>query len=127
MTSSFFYLIVFSPFSEETTLRGFLYPAFRRDAGRIGAMLVVLAVAVYFHWGLVSSDLSAFILLALGVGILCAIREFTGSAWNCVLFHCEFNAIVVRNWTAAAFILVIAIWASRSGSKTNREGPSVSA
>jgi membrane protease YdiL (CAAX protease family) len=89
------YLVFISPFTEEVVMRGFLYPAFRQRLGVLLSIGCVLCVALFFHWRLVTEDMSAFWLFILGFTTLCCIREHTGSTWHCVMFHAVYNAAVL--------------------------------
>jgi len=62
----------------------------------------VVCVVAYFHWGLLAQPM-AFILLVVGVVLLCLIREWTGSLWNCILFHAAYNATVTLRWPFYVF------------------------
>ena len=80
-------------------MRGFAYSAFRGSYNPILSTLIVVVVYVgYFHWGLISRDLTALLSLSAGSIALCIIRERTLSTWNCVLFHVAYNATVMRQW-----------------------------
>ena len=92
------YTVILTPFFEEVVMRGFLFQAFRRSYGVVVGTGLVLCVQTYFHWGLVVHDFIGFLFLTAGGIALCAIREYTGSTWNCVLFHAAYNATVLRQW-----------------------------
>jgi membrane protease YdiL (CAAX protease family) len=89
--------VLLTPFYEETVIRGFLYRAFRGSYGVLPSAAGVLLVVAYFHWGLLSEPLSVAC-LAIGSVLLCAIREWTRSLWNCILFHAAYNATVTLRW-----------------------------
>ena len=91
------YIVLLTPFYEETVMRGFLYRAFRGSYGLLPSVLFMLFVVGYFHWGLLAQRL-AFALLMVGAVLLCLIREWTGSLWNCILFHAAYNATVTLRW-----------------------------
>jgi membrane protease YdiL (CAAX protease family) len=92
------YVISVGPFFEEVVLRGFLYRAFRGSYGWVACMLIVICVAVNFHWGAVSGSwFSAGCLISLWL-LLCVLREWTGNVWNCVLCHAAYNATQVLIW-----------------------------
>jgi membrane protease YdiL (CAAX protease family) len=99
--------ILLSPFVEELVARGFLYRAFRGSFGWGPSTALVLAFQAYFHWGLLSQNMTGFgFVLAFGT-VLCAIRERTGNTWNCVLFHVVYNATVLQQWPLAVIAMVI--------------------
>jgi membrane protease YdiL (CAAX protease family) len=96
----FSYLIstlVIAPFYEETVMRGFLYRAFRSSYTVPASAFCVVLVVGYFHWGLLAQPLF-FADLVVGAGVLCLIRERTGSTWNCTLFHAAHNASASVRW-----------------------------
>ena len=94
---SFFqlYAISVGPFSEEIVLRGFLYRAFRGSYGIIISIILIICVASYYHWEMVSHSVFSFTCLSLVQILLCIIRERTGNTWNCVICHAIYNAIVL--------------------------------
>jgi len=98
-------IVLLSPFYEETVFRGFLYRAFRGSYGVLASAACVLLLVAYFHWGLLSRPL-AFACIALDALLLCAIRERTGSLWNCILFHAAYNATVTLRWPFYVFGLL---------------------
>jgi membrane protease YdiL (CAAX protease family) len=98
-----------APLIEETVSRGFLYHAFRGSYGPVLSTFLVLGFETYFHWGLVSRDLTALALLLAGGAILCVIREQTGNTWNCVLFHAAYNTTVVGQWPLSLVAMLI-VW-----------------
>jgi uncharacterized protein len=98
-------IVLLTPFYEETVMRGFLYRAFRGSYGVLASAAFVLLVVAYFHWGLLSRPLS-FACIALGSLLLCGIREWTGSLWNCILFHAAYNATVTLRWPFYVFGLL---------------------
>jgi membrane protease YdiL (CAAX protease family) len=95
---SFFQLFAISvgPFSEEIILRGFLYRAFRGSYGIIVSIILIICVASYYHWDMVSHSLFSFTCLSLVQIFLCLIRERTQNTWNCVICHAVYNAIAVH-------------------------------
>lgn len=96
-----------SPFYEEVIMRGFLYRAFRGSFRVIPSTLLVLAVQIYFHWGLVSKDFIALIFLSIGSVIVSSIRERSQNTWNCVFFHAIYNATVLRQWQLSLIDMII--------------------
>jgi membrane protease YdiL (CAAX protease family) len=93
------YRILLLPFVAEVVMRGLAYRAFRGSYNPALSTLIVVGVyVVYFHWGLVSRDLTALLLLTALDVVLCILRERTPSTWNCVLFHAVYNATVMRQW-----------------------------
>jgi membrane protease YdiL (CAAX protease family) len=106
---SFFvvYSILVVPFFEETVLRGFLYRSFRGSYGVGPSTILVLCVAIYFHWGLVKANWVSLVVLMVGGSVLCIMREYTGSTWNCVLFHAAYNATVIRQWPTLIVVMLI--------------------
>ena len=78
-------------------MRGFLYRAFRGSYGILLSVLSSFCIVTYFHWGLLSNPL-VFVCLTAGAILLCTIREWTGSLWNCILFHAVYNASVTLDW-----------------------------
>ena len=114
---SFFvvYATLVAPFFEETVLRGFLYRAFRGSWGVVPSTALVLSVMIYFHWGLVKESLVTLLLLIAGGSILCAIREYTGNTWNCVVFHAAYNATVIRQWPVLILMVVVLLLLERRG------------
>ena len=96
----FYVLFVISvgPFFEEVVMRGFMYQAFRGSYGRFLSTVLVVCVGAWFHWGAVIHSLwTPACLFSLWI-LLCAMREWTGSVWNCVLCHAAYNAAVTVNW-----------------------------
>lgn len=98
-------LVLLTAFYEETVTRGFLYRAFRGSYRIVSSIVCVLLFVGYFHWGLAAQPL-AFFLLLVGAVLLCVIREWTGSVWNCILFHAAYNATVTLRWPFYAFGLL---------------------
>ena len=98
-------LVLLTAFYEETVTRGFLYRAFRGNYGIVPSTVCVLLFVGYFHWGLAAQPLS-FVLLLVGAVFLCMIREWTGSVWNCILFHAAYNAAVTLRWPFYVFGLL---------------------
>lgn len=95
-------VVLLTPFYEETVMRGFLYRAFRGSYGVLSSSFFVLLIVAYFHWGLLSRPLSFACIAAVSV-LVCGIREWTGSLWNCVLFHAAYNATVTLRWPFYVF------------------------
>ena len=86
------------PFYEEVVMRGFLYKAFRNNYGKLISTSIVLLVAVYFHWSTVGHSLyTAACLVSLWI-VLCALREWTGNTWSCILCHAIYNAVDSFSW-----------------------------
>jgi membrane protease YdiL (CAAX protease family) len=100
--------VFLTPFYEETVMRGFLYRAFRGSYNVWLSTFFVLCIVLYFHWGLVSIPLS-FASIAIGAVLLCGIREWTGSLWDCILFHAAYNAIVTLRWPFCVFGMLAAL------------------
>ncbi len=112
------YTIIVAPFYEEVVMRGFLYRAFRGSYGPFLSIIPVLCVQTYFHWGLVSRDFIALVLLiSFGIAV-CVIRERTGSVWNCILFHAAYNATVIREWPICLFGMISVLLFCAFKSKT---------
>jgi membrane protease YdiL (CAAX protease family) len=97
--------VLLTAFYEETVTRGFLYRAFRGSYQVFASIVCVLLFVGYFHWGLTAQPL-AFVLLLIGAVLLCMIREWTGSIWNCILFHAAYNATVTLRWPFYVFGLL---------------------
>ena len=97
--------VLLAPFYEEMVMRGFLYRSFRGSYAFLPSTGFVLLIVAYFHWGLLSPPLS-FACIAVGSILLCAIREWTGSLWNCILFHAAYNATVTLRWPFYVFGLL---------------------
>ena len=100
--------VLLAPFTEEVVARGLLYRAFRGSYGPILSTILVLGFQAYFHWGLVSRDVTALTLFLAGSAILCVIREQTGNTWNCVLFHAVYNTTVARQWLLSLVAMLTA-------------------
>jgi membrane protease YdiL (CAAX protease family) len=93
-------IVVLAPFCEETTIRGFLYRAFRTSYGQTLSTILVLCVELYFHWRLVSHSLCMFACWAVFQVLMCQLRERTASTWNCILPHVAYNATQCLPWQA---------------------------
>jgi len=108
--------VVIMPFVEEVVTRGFLYRAFRSNYTSLVSTLLIVCFSACFHWGSVSRSL--FTLLCLGSlsGLLCAVRERTGSLWNCLLGHAVFNAFAIHLWlpSMVGMLLLLALVAPES-------------
>jgi membrane protease YdiL (CAAX protease family) len=92
------FVILVAPFFEEIVLRGFLYRAFRGGYGQLNSTLLVLCITMGFHWSVMSNSLytpMCFILLSI---LVCMLREWTTSVWNCVLCHAAYNAAGTVTW-----------------------------
>jgi membrane protease YdiL (CAAX protease family) len=100
--------VLLAPFYEETVMRGFLYRAFRETYSLLLSALFVICVVGYFHWGLLSRPLS-FACIVMGAVLLCAIREWTASLWNCILFHAAYNATVTLSWPYYVFGMLVVL------------------
>jgi membrane protease YdiL (CAAX protease family) len=93
-----FFAILVAPFYEEVVLRGFLYQAFRGGYGRLNSTLLVICVTSYFHWSAISNSLyTPMCLISLWI-LVCILREWTTSVWNCVLCHAAYNAAGTVTW-----------------------------
>jgi len=103
------YGVVLVPFCEETVMRGFLYPAFRRGYGKGVSTLLVLGVGTVFHWSRMSDSLPAFMCIGLLMLLLCVVREQTGSLWDCILGHAVYNATGLMSWPFYV-IPVVLLW-----------------
>lgn len=93
-----FFVILVAPLFEEIVLRGFLYRAFRGGYGQLNSTLIVLCITMGFHWSAISNSLytpMCFILLSI---LVCMLREWTTSVWNCVLCHAAYNAAGTVTW-----------------------------
>ncbi|WP_205696290.1 CPBP family intramembrane glutamic endopeptidase [Conexibacter sp. SYSU D00693] len=84
-------VVVFAPLVEEFFFRGYLYGALRTWRGpAVGAVVVgVLFGAV--HAG--GSDVAYLLPLAVFGGVLCVLRERTGSLYPCIVLHAINNSI----------------------------------
>jgi membrane protease YdiL (CAAX protease family) len=91
-------IVLIVPVYEEIAMRGFLYRAFRGSYGRFISTALVLCVVTFFHWGLVSRAVLAFVCVESGAILLCVIRERTGNLWNCIVFHAAYNATGFLSW-----------------------------
>jgi len=92
------FVVSLGPFYEETVFRGFLYKALRETYGRILSTCVIVGLVAYFHRDTLARSLwAAGCLGALWI-LLCMVREWTGSTWNCVLCHAAYNAVQVFTW-----------------------------
>jgi membrane protease YdiL (CAAX protease family) len=103
------YGVLIAPFFEEVVRRGFLYQAFRGSYNIYLSIFFVLCVHAYFHWGIISHSFYTFGCLVLVEVLLCAIREWTGNVWNCVLFHAAYNATQSLPWYVCLVSLIIVL------------------
>jgi membrane protease YdiL (CAAX protease family) len=99
--------VCLAPLSEEIVMRGFLYHAFRGSYNFLLSVFLVLCVHAYFHWGLISQSYYTFACLVLLEILLCCVREWSGSVWNCFLCHAAYNAIQNLPWYFCLIGLVI--------------------
>jgi membrane protease YdiL (CAAX protease family) len=90
-------VVLLSPFYEETVIRGFLFRSFRGNYALIPSMFFTLCVFGYFHWNLLRFPI-CFVSIVIATILLCAVREWTGSLWNCILFHAAYNATEILRW-----------------------------
>lgn len=101
------YAVLIAPFSEEVVMRGFLYRAFRGSYNIYLSVILVLCVHGYFHWGIIIQSFYTFMCLVLVEILLCAIREWTSSVWNCVLCHAAYNATQNLPWYLFSIGLIL--------------------
>ena len=101
------YGVFLSAFFEEVMFRGSLFHAFRQSYNMWISTGLVLIVQLYFHWGLVIKSVPDLLFVLAGGMALCAIREYTGTTWNCVWFHAAYNATVLRQWPLCAFGMLV--------------------
>ncbi|MDR3575460.1 MAG: CPBP family intramembrane metalloprotease [Anaerolineaceae bacterium] len=107
--SLLFYTIFVSsvgPFFEEVVMRGFLYTAFRGSKGKLASTFLTLLVGIYFHRvAIIHSFYTALCLVSLWV-LLCILREWTNSVWNCVVCHAIYNLSVAIIWQIDVLLMV---------------------
>ena len=99
--------ILLAPFYEEVVTRGFLYRAFRGSFKVPFAIAVIIFFSAYFHFESVTQSLFTFLCLAFLWGLLCLVREWTGSLWNCLLCHTVYNLVVIHLWRSAAILMLL--------------------
>jgi membrane protease YdiL (CAAX protease family) len=88
-------LLLAAPVVEEIVVRGFVYQSFRQCYSICSSVIAVLLLEIILHWSQMRSAIPVFILLATLQIILCLILEKTRNLWNCILFHCAYNGILV--------------------------------
>jgi membrane protease YdiL (CAAX protease family) len=87
------YAVLIAPLAEEIVMRGCMYRAFRGRYGIYISLICVLFVHGYFHWGIISKSFYTYICLISIECLLCAVLEYTGNVWNCVLCHSTYNSV----------------------------------
>jgi membrane protease YdiL (CAAX protease family) len=91
-------LSLLGPIFEEIIMRGFLYRAFRQNYGTLLSTLIIVAIAMLTHLGVVRASLVAFFFLSVLNVILCVLLERTNKLWNCIFCHVAYNAVFVAAW-----------------------------
>ena len=102
-----FSAVLIAPFCEEIATRGFLYQAFRGRYSPLVATIIIICFSSYFHWGSVSRSAFTFACLAMMGGLLCIVREKTGSLWNCLLCHSVYNAVGSHLWLPSVVAILL--------------------
>jgi membrane protease YdiL (CAAX protease family) len=115
------FVISLGPFFEEVVMRGFLYRAFRGSYGRFLSIALVVGAGAWFHWDAVIHSLwTPACLFSLWV-LLCVIREWTGSVWNCVICHAAYNAAGSAPWPFYVVGMFLLLFCCQWTVKTSQE------
>lgn len=95
-----FVVCVLAPLVEEFFFRGYLYGSFRRIRGPwLGALIVGILFGAVHAGG---SDPAYLLPLAIFGGVLCLLRERTGSLYPCIVLHAINNCLAFGrsvDWT----------------------------
>jgi membrane protease YdiL (CAAX protease family) len=99
--------VVIAPFCEEVATRGFLYRSFRGRYGFILTTVIIICFSAFFHRSSVSRSLFTFGCLAALWVLLCAVRETSGSLWDCLLCHAVYNMVGLHLWIQAVVVVLL--------------------
>jgi membrane protease YdiL (CAAX protease family) len=90
----FLYLVpalLFAPLCEETSLRGFVFPALRSSYSFELSTAIILAWTAITHYTQFATSGAAVLCLSLFAAALCWLREKSGSTLPCIVAHFVFN------------------------------------
>ena len=88
-------LLLTGPIYEEILLRGYVYQTFRKEHGVCLSVVAVVALALILHSEVIRASIWAFLLIFAVQSVLCLVLEKTNNLWNCILFHCAYNGILI--------------------------------
>lgn len=93
-----------APVVEEVIYRGILYPAMRRRAGTVNAVLFVTCVFTLVHVPQYLGSPGTILLLSTLSLCLTTIRAKTGMLWPCIVLHFLFNGVQSAVLVAEPFL-----------------------
>jgi membrane protease YdiL (CAAX protease family) len=88
-------LMLTGPIYEEIVLRGYVYQTFRKEHGVCLSVVAVVVVALVLHSPVIRVSIWAFLLIVAVQSVSCLVLEKTNNLWNCILFHCVYNGMLI--------------------------------